>query len=60
VGAAAQHLALACVHVQHNDSVIDLFGEEVRPAHKELCRITGQFTSDDLLEEIFSSFCVGK
>jgi len=25
-----------------------------------LCKITGQFSSDDLLGEIFSSFCIGK
>ncbi|MDC0172618.1 hypothetical protein OAK26_02610, partial [Gammaproteobacteria bacterium] len=27
---------------------------------KELSEITGQFTSDDLLGRIFSSFCIGK
>ena len=54
------HLAIADEHASHNDSVLDLFAEELRLAHEELCRITGQFTSDDLLGEIFSSFCIGK
>jgi len=29
-------------------------------AHQALCEITGEFTSDDLLGKIFSSFCIGK
>lgn len=56
----AEHLELAAVHASHNDSVLDLFAEELRLAHDDLCAITGQFTSDDLLGEIFSSFCIGK
>lgn len=38
----------------------DLIAEELRMAQQELNRITGDFTSDDLLGEIFSNFCVGK
>jgi tRNA modification GTPase len=57
---AAQHLDQADQHAQLNDSVLDLFAEELRLAHESLCSITGQFTSDDLLGEIFSSFCIGK
>lgn len=57
---AAEHLELAAEHASHNDSVLDLFAEELRLAHDDLCAITGQFTSDDLLGEIFSSFCIGK
>src|SRR3546814_623239 len=57
---AREHLALAEEHASHNDRVLDLFAEELRLAHTELCSITGQFTSDDLLGEIFSSFCIGK
>lgn len=56
----AEHLDLAAEHASHNDSVLDLFAEELRLAHDDLCTITGQFTSDDLLGEIFSSFCIGK
>jgi tRNA modification GTPase len=38
----------------------DLFAEELRLAHKQLSLITGEFTADDLLGEIFSRFCIGK
>jgi tRNA modification GTPase len=38
----------------------ELFAEELRLAHDELASITGAFTSDDLLGEIFSRFCIGK
>jgi tRNA modification GTPase len=38
----------------------ELFAEELRLAHAALGRITGEFTADDLLGEIFSRFCIGK
>lgn len=38
----------------------ELFAEELRLAQRALSRITGEFTSDDLLGEIFSRFCIGK
>ncbi len=38
----------------------ELMAEELRLAQDELGTITGRFTSDDLLGEIFSSFCIGK
>jgi tRNA modification GTPase len=57
---ARSHLKLAAGHAAQGDQVLDLFAEELRLAHEALCEITGQFTSDDLLGEIFSSFCIGK
>lgn len=57
---AEYHLSLAAEHATHNDQVLDLFAEELRLAHLDLCSITGEFSSDDLLGEIFSSFCIGK
>lgn len=60
LNAARAHLAIAADHASHSDQVLDLFAEELRLAHEALCEITGQFTSDDLLGEIFSSFCIGK
>ncbi|MFT0532092.1 tRNA uridine-5-carboxymethylaminomethyl(34) synthesis GTPase MnmE [Castellaniella hirudinis] len=57
---ARSHLRLAREHAAHSDQVLDLFAEELRLAHEALCEITGQFTSDDLLGEIFSRFCIGK
>jgi tRNA modification GTPase len=38
----------------------ELFAEDLRRAQLCLSEITGEFTSDDLLGEIFSSFCIGK
>jgi len=57
---AREHLEQAGAHAALDDRVLDLFAEELRLAHDALCRITGQFTSDDLLGEIFASFCIGK
>jgi tRNA modification GTPase len=38
----------------------ELFAEELRLAHLDLGAITGEFTADDLLGEIFGRFCIGK
>jgi tRNA modification GTPase len=38
----------------------ELVAEELRTAQQALGEITGEFTSDDLLGRIFSSFCIGK
>ncbi|MDY4594035.1 MAG: tRNA uridine-5-carboxymethylaminomethyl(34) synthesis GTPase MnmE [[Pasteurella] aerogenes] len=38
----------------------ELLAEELRIVQQHLSEITGQFTSDDLLGNIFSSFCIGK
>jgi tRNA modification GTPase len=38
----------------------ELLAEDLRLAHEALCEITGEFTPDDLLGKIFSSFCIGK
>jgi tRNA modification GTPase len=39
---------------------LDLLAEDLRQAQNALSAITGQFTPDDLLGEIFSKFCIGK
>lgn len=39
---------------------LELFAEEMRLAQQALCRITGEFSADDLLGEIFGRFCIGK
>ncbi len=39
---------------------LELYAEELRLAHEALGRITGAFSADDLLGEIFSKFCIGK
>ena len=38
----------------------ELLAEDLRQAQQALNEITGEFTPDDLLGRIFSSFCIGK
>ena len=38
----------------------ELLAEELRQAQHSLGEITGTFTNEDLLDKIFSSFCIGK
>ncbi len=52
------HLDAARAHLDH--VALELFAEELRLAHQALGEITGEFTADDLLGEIFSRFCIGK
>jgi len=56
----AEHLALALELATSPDPALDLLAEELRLAQTALSQITGEFTSDDLLGEIFSRFCIGK
>ena len=43
-----------------NTRALELAAEELRSAQAALSEVTGEFTSEDLLGEIFSSFCIGK
>ena len=45
---------------QNNIHQSELIAEELRLAQEALSSITGDFTPDDLLGEIFSKFCIGK
>lgn len=56
----AAHLTQAEAELASSSPALDLLAEELRLAHNQLCSITGEFSSDDLLGEIFSSFCIGK
>lgn len=56
-------LSLAQTHLKHAHALLtsaELFAEELRLSQRALNEITGEFTSDDLLGEIFSRFCIGK
>jgi len=55
---AREHIELSAA--QLNVSAGELAAEELRLAQEQLSKITGVFTNDDLLGEIFSSFCIGK
>jgi tRNA modification GTPase len=54
------HLLLAQDLVARQDAALDLLAEELRLAHDALGEITGAFSADDLLGEIFGRFCIGK
>lgn len=67
--ARARHVAAlerARAHLAEADAALnvrragELAAEELRQAQHALGEITGEFTSDDLLGEIFASFCIGK
>ena len=56
-------LTLAQTHLTQAQTILtsaELFAEELRLAQRALNEITGEYTPDDLLGEIFSRFCIGK
>ena len=53
---AANHLQHAMQHLL----VGELLAEDLRQSQSALAQITGEFSADDLLGEIFSHFCIGK
>jgi tRNA modification GTPase len=55
-----EHLCLAAEQADSSDPALDLYAEELRLAQVSLGEITGEFTPDDLLGEIFGRFCIGK
>ncbi len=57
---AQVHLHNAQTQLEPAAAAIELLAEELRLAHEALGEITGHFTPDDLLGEIFSRFCIGK
>ena len=58
--AVAEHLQQADAQLGSPAPALDLLAEELRLAQNALSAITGEFSSDDLLGVIFSSFCIGK
>ena len=51
-----EHIASAAAQLPQ----LELFAEELRLAQRALATITGEFSADDLLGEIFGRFCIGK
>jgi tRNA modification GTPase len=60
LSAVDAHLAHATEWLGHRAEHLDLLAEELRLAQSALADITGEFSADDLLGEIFSRFCIGK
>jgi tRNA modification GTPase len=56
LSSAGRHLVEAKQQLERPE----LFAEELRQAQSALNSITGEFSADDLLGEIFSRFCIGK
>ena len=54
------HLEMADTHLAAQAQNLDLLAEELRLGQNALNEITGEFSADDLLGVIFSSFCIGK
>ncbi len=46
--------------IENKKPAAELLAEDLQQAHQYLGRITGESSADDLLGEIFSSFCIGK
>ena len=55
-----KQLFKAAAQLQASSPALDLLAEDLRQAQNALSEITGQFTPEDLLAEIFSKFCIGK
>lgn len=60
IEASLDHLKQSIVFACEDDSALDLLAEELRLCHDHLGMITGRMTANELLGEIFSSFCIGK
>jgi len=56
---AEQHFGRG-VRALEGDGAGELLAEELRRAQEALGRVTGEFSSDDLLGRIFAEFCIGK
>ena len=62
-----QHIAatVACLErfqlmARQGSAVVDLAAEELRLAASELGRVTGAVDVEDVLDKLFSDFCIGK
>lgn len=56
----ARDLMISGEHALKNGRAGELLAEDLRQAQLALSEITGEFSADDLLGEIFGSFCIGK
>jgi tRNA modification GTPase len=57
---AREQVALAREQLDSRQPALEVLAEDLRHAHERLGEITGAFSADDLLGEIFGRFCIGK
>ncbi|WBF65553.1 MAG: tRNA uridine-5-carboxymethylaminomethyl(34) synthesis GTPase MnmE [Candidatus Kinetoplastibacterium crithidii] len=55
-----ENIKTAIIYTSEKNPQVDLIAEELRLSHKNLAKITGKFATDDILDNIFSKFCIGK
>jgi len=60
LGRANQALISALRLIDHPPASLELLAEDLRQTQLSLSEVTGRFTTDDLLDRIFSEFCIGK
>ncbi len=53
-----EHLVNSLINLEQSN--FDLFSEDLRLAHITLFEVTGKTTSEDILDNVFSTFCIGK
>jgi len=56
----AQESVQQAMHIFNTTRSGELMAEDLRDAQQHLNEITGEFTNEDLLGKIFSTFCIGK
>lgn len=56
---AAEHVS-AALHALEHEVPLDFVSIDLRASYTTLGEITGESASDDLLDRIFSEFCIGK
>ena len=60
LASVGEQLERAAAQLGASQPALDLLAEDLRQAQNFLGEITGEFSPDDLLGEIFSKFCIGK
>ena len=56
----AKALENAQQHLSQREPIADILAEDIRTAIRKLDSLLGRVDVEDLLDEIFSSFCIGK
>jgi tRNA modification GTPase len=56
----AQESVQRAIHIFNTTQSGELMAEDLRGAQSHLNEITGEFTNEDLLGKVFSTFCIGK